>query len=148
MPLKLVVIAWLLLAARPADACVLQGTNPVVFGAYDVYASSNLEVMGGVRYVCIVSLTIRVDLSTGSSGTYAMRTMKKVGGTETLDYQLYLDPAKTQVWGNAANNGTYRYGPYIGLLVATTIPIYGVVPKQQNVSTGTYTDTVVVTFNY
>lgn len=135
-------------AARPTDACTLTGVNPVVFGAYDVYSNSDVSVLGGVKYICVIGLNIRVDLSTGSSGSYAMRKMQRVGGGDSLQYQLYVDSAKTQVWGDANNNGTSTYGPFIGLLVATTIPIYAVIPKKQNVQTGTYTDTVVVTFNY
>ena len=70
-------------------------------------------------------------------------------GTDTLSYQLFTDASggAAAVWGNGAN-GTDRYGPVIGLLANTTVPIYAILYKKQNVQTGAYADTVVVTLNY
>jgi len=137
-------------APRRTEACVLDGVNAVAFGNYDVYANSDVAVLGGVRYHCIISLSIRIDISTGSSGSYAMRKMTRTaGGTDTLSYQLFTDAsgAPAAVWGNGTT-GTTRYGPVLGLLTNTTVPIYAILYKKQNVQTGAYSDTVVVTLNY
>ena len=147
----LLALAFVLaMAPRVADACVLDGTNPVAFGNYDVYANADVAVLGGVRYHCFLSLAIRIDISAGSSGSLAMRKMTRtLGGTDTLSYQLFTDASGSAgaVWGNGAN-GTDHYGPVIGLLTNTTVPVYAILYKKQNVQTGAYSDTVVVTLNY
>lgn len=50
---------------------------------------------GGAQQVKYV-----VTLSTGISGTYAARTM--VSGPNTLTYNMYVDTARTQIWGDGS----------------------------------------------
>lgn len=144
--------AWLALAgvialARPAQAqCVLDSVSGVAFGTYDTFSSAPLDSSGSVTCRCLVALGVSIDLSAGSSGSFANRTMTKIGGTDTLSYNLFLDVARVLIWGNGSN-GTVHY-TNLGLLSALTIPIYGRVPARQDVATGNYSDVVVVTLNY
>jgi spore coat protein U-like protein len=143
------VLALLLIArAAPARAqCVIDSVTGTAFGTYDTFSASPLDTAGAVIYRCLVALTITIDLSTGSSAAYAARTMTRIGGGGTLTYNLFLDAARLTVWGNGAS-GTVHYGPILGLLSGVTVPIYGRVPARQDVATGDYSDTVVVTLNY
>lgn len=137
-----------LVAARPAAAqCAIDSVSPVGFGNYDPLATAPLDSSGSVTYKCLLSLTVTIDLSTGSSASYAARTMKHASG-DALAYNLYFDAARLTVWGNAAGNGTVHYGPIIALLTAVTVPIFGRVPAKQDVRVGNYSDTIVVTLNY
>ena len=61
-------------------------------GTNDLAASSDISVR------CTSGTTYSVDLSAGSSGGYAARTM--VFGPDTLTYNLYTDAAHTTVWGD------------------------------------------------
>lgn len=142
------VIAMLavLAAARPAHACIIDSTTPVTFGSYDVLSTTPLDSTGTITYICLVSLSIRIDISNGSNGTYSVRRMTGPGG-DKLDYNLFLDAARTRIWGDGTNS-TERYGPYIGLLVLTTLTVYGRVFAKQDVRAGSYTDTLTVTLNY
>jgi spore coat protein U-like protein len=141
------VVVALALAARPAGAvCVIDGVTGLAFGSYDTLSASPLDTTGSIIYKCLLSLTITIDISTGSSTSYAARTMTKAGGG-TLAYNLFLDVTRMQVWGNTSS-GTVHYGPFLGLLVDTAIPVFGRIPAGQDVATGNYSDTVVVTLNY
>lgn len=135
------------IAARPADACALDTSTPfaVSFGSYDVFSNTPLDVAGSISYWCVISLSIRIDISAGS-GTYTQRQMPGPAG-EKLNYNLYLDAARTRVWGNGTSSSE-RYGPVIGLLVVTAIPVYGRVFARQDVKAGSYGETLTVTLNF
>lgn len=142
-----VAVALLLVAAPARAQCVIDGVTGTAFGTYDTFSASPLDTSGSVIYRCLVALTITIDLSTGSSAAYAARTMTRIGGGGTLTYNLYTDATRLVIWGNGAN-GTGRYGPVLGLLTGVSVPIFGRVPARQDVATGDYSDTVIVTLNY
>lgn len=140
--------AVLALTARDADAlCVIDSVVGLAFGDYDVMSNTPKDISGSVTYRCLISLSITIDISAGGGGTFANRRMARMGGGGNLAYNIYADITRTLVWGNGTS-GTVRYGPLVGLLTGVTVPIYGRIPAKQDVATGTYTDTVVVTLNY
>ncbi|HEX7386950.1 MAG TPA: spore coat U domain-containing protein [Castellaniella sp.] len=61
-----------------------------------------------------------------------------------LNYSLYLDPSRTQPWGNTPQTGYSGTGN--GL--PQSVPVYGRVPPQPVPAAGVYNDTVVVTVSY
>ena len=68
-------------------------------------------------------------------------------GSDFLNYSLYKDAARTQVWGTGLAGGTtLTYNSASKNSVAITV--YGTVPQAQDVTVGAYTDTVVATINY
>lgn len=142
-----------LLATRDARAggCVISAATPLSFGTYNVYGGSNIDLQGTITYLCVVSLSVTMDLSTGSSATYAQRTLKSVANpSNTLGYQLYVDNTfgATKVWGDG-NNGTKHYGPIIAVLTAVNVPVFARLPPGQDATVATdYQDTIVVTLNY
>lgn len=142
--------AVLLLVSGSArgQSCSVSVTSGVSFGAYDPLDTSPLDQTGSITYQCGVLFlgTIRIDLSTGSSGTYAFRQMHK-GGDE-LRYNLYLDATRTLIWGNGTS-GSSRFGPVLPLLGSPqTLTIYGRIPARQASPIGVYTDTVTATINF
>jgi spore coat protein U-like protein len=140
------ILIVLVAAARPADACLIDSTSSVSFGSYDVLSSSPLESTGTITYICVVSLSIRIDLSNGGGASYVTRKMSGPAG-DKLNYNLYLDAARTRIWGDGTNS-TERYGPFVGLLVLSTLTVYGRVSPQQDVRAGAYSDSITVTLNY
>ena len=133
-------------AARPAAAtsCGFNSVTPVAFGTYDVFSATPDDAVGQFIFQCSVVFaldSIKINLSTGSSGTYSARTLQN--GVNTLSYNLYLDAARSSVWGDT-NNGTAQYTSGLNLF-AITVPIYGRIPARQNAKAGNYTDTVVIT---
>ena len=146
--MKLVASALLCgLLARGAQAqCVIDAVTSPTFGSYDPLSSNPLDTTGSVTYRCLVALAITIDLARGASATYAARTMARAGGG-TLTYNLFLDPARQMIWGDATG-GTVHYGPVLGLLSAVVVPLFGRIPAGQDASVGSYSDTIVVTLNY
>jgi spore coat protein U-like protein len=81
-------------------------------------------------------VTIDAGLAFGN-GT---RRMTLGAGADFLAYEVYVDSARTIVWSSTpvsvpAGNGA-------------TVPFFGRVFAQQDVSVGAYTDTLTVTFNF
>ena len=148
------IMAGVLLVAAPAMAapnCSISAT-PVAFGTYDVFATGPTDSLGTITYRCTGmgnSNTVTIDLDTGWWGSVAQRRMARFYwfGLEYLPYNLYLDAARTTVWGDGTT--AQHYGPVQppnGRDVNVTI--YGRIPPRQDVSAGTYFDTVTVTINF
>lgn len=126
------------------NTCTISVTG-VAFGAYDVFSGSAVLSTGSVTLQCgPAARNIMVSLSPGQGGSYSPRTLANAG--EALSYNLYLDAARTMVWGDGTG-GTQQYTDPTpaGSLVLT---IYGAIPPLQDVSAGTYTDNIVASVNF
>lgn len=137
---------WGANAARGALNCSISAVG-VAFGTYNVFSATPLDSTGSVTYSCtgiVGASRINITLSRGGAATFNPRQMKKVA--ETLNYNLYLDAARTTIWGDTTS-GTSRYGP-IKPIASNTITIYGRIPISQDHTAGSYTDTVVATINF
>jgi spore coat protein U-like protein len=127
-------------AARAAPSCHSISVTTLAFGNYDVYATTPLDTAGTILYSCPPPALPTVSISAGNGGSYSPRLMQLTGGTETLQYNVYVDAARTTVWG--ATPISVAQGN------VQTVPFYGRIFAQQDVSVGSYTDTLVVTFNF
>lgn len=125
--------------------CTLRSTPGASFGSYNVFTATPLDTTTTITYRCTAALAVTIEISIGSSTSYAARTLRS--GSQTLSYNLYRDAARTQIWGDGSAQ-TVRYGPVIGLLSDVVVPVYARIPARQDVATGSYTDTVVVTLHY
>jgi len=137
-------IASLSVQRAHAVSCVFNSVSPVTFGAYNVFSETPTDAVGSLTYQCSLLLAldvITINLGTGSSGTYGARTM--LNGANALNYNLYMDAARTQVWGDKTG-GTSNYAALLNL-TAVTLSIYGRIPARQNAKAGSYSDTVVIT---
>lgn len=126
-------------------------TTGIAFGAYDPFAPSPVKASGSITVECtlVVALagTYDIALSTGSSGSYASRTLKK--GGSSLSYNLYTSDPNGAVWGNGSGGTIIVTRSFSALLyINQTTSIYGTVPAGQNVPGGAYADNVVVTITY
>jgi spore coat protein U-like protein len=132
--------------AHAAPSCTISATS-VNFGSYNVFTGSSTDSTGSVTINCNGSAhNIIVTLSQGASSTFNPRTMLK--GGETLTYNLYRDAARTTIWGDGTG-GTSTYtnaNPPNNSDVNLTV--YGRVPAGQDVSAGTYSDTVAAVINF
>jgi spore coat protein U-like protein len=155
--------AWLLLlllaatGAHAAADCTV-ATVGVAFGTYDPASATPDDVAGSVTVVCThVSggasrLAYTVALSTGSSGGYAPRQLS--AGSLRLNYNLFTNLARSQVWGNGlggtgVGSGTFTVGPGTGNGRREVVhPVYGRIPAQQDALPGNYADAIVVTLTF
>lgn len=130
-----------------AQANCTISTTAVAFGTYDVFGASPVDSTGAVTYRCnAAARNIRVTLSRGQSATFTPRTMLKTG--EALTYNLYMDAARTTIWGDGTG-GTQFYSkanPANNTNIVLTI--YGRITAAQDISAGSYTDTIAATINF
>jgi spore coat protein U-like protein len=149
-----------LLACSPwplqaAVTCTVSATGPV-FGIYSPLTATPTLSNGQVSASCTLTgnATTTVSLvssyGTGSSGTYAARTM--LSGASALSYNLYFDAAYSQIRGDGTG-GSQTGGASFTLTSAsrtqsTTSVIYGRIPALQDVAPGSYLDSIVVTVTY
>lgn len=124
-------------------------TVGVVFGTYDVFSGSVNTSTGTVTYNCkgVGGATITMFLSRGSANSFQPRQMVQAGGA-TLSYNLYLDATGAMIWGDGTG-GSQEYGPvHPANNSSTPVTIFGQIPAGQDVTTGTYTDTIIATINF
>ncbi len=142
--LRLLLGALALAAASPAVAqtCRNVSTTPVSFGVYNPFSATPLDAAGTISYRCSASLSPVISLSTGASGSYSPRQMT---GPCALQYNLYLDAARTTIWGNGSGGTSVLNAPSGG---NRTVTLYGRVPPLQDAAVGNCSDSVLVTINY
>ncbi len=119
-------------------------TTAASFGSYDIFASAPLDTTGNINVICDPSIvyTVKLDAGQNANGSYQPRKMRSSAGGSALNYNLYLDSAYTQVWGDGTGATFTRSG--IGTGGIDHFPIYGQVPARQNVTPDTYSDSVTV----
>jgi len=141
---RLLVLSGLVMAAAatPAHAASCNVTaQSVNFGAYDPFATADLDGVGNIGIACDAEVTVTIALSTGS-GTYAARTL--TDGSEQLVYNLFTSAQRMVVWGDGSGGSD----TVSATVQNADIPVYGTVQARQNVPAGTYTGTIVVTVTY
>ena len=144
----LIALAALLLSknAEAAPSCTITPTG-VSFGSYDVFNVTATDSTGSITFKCKGSAAnITVTISKGGSASFTPRLM--TGGTDSLSYNLYLDAARSTIWGDGTG-GTQSYAnaaPPNNLNVVVTI--YARVTAGQDVSAGSYSDSVTAIINF
>jgi len=135
-----VLAAAVALPVRAAPSCKNISATALAFGNYDVYAAAPTDSAGTIAYSCPPPTVPAVTIDAGLAFGNGTRRMTLGAGADYLAYEVYFDSARTVVWSSTpiivpAGN-------------SLTVPFYGRVFAQQDVSVGAYTDTLVVTFNF
>jgi len=140
------VIGTLYASDAHAQACTISATS-VNFGSYNVFNGSPTDSTGTVTYRCNGSAhNITVGLTQGASASFNQRQMQK--GSESLTYNLFVDASRTNIWGDGTS-GTSVYSisnPPNNTNVNLTV--YGRVTAGQDVSAGSFSDTVTAVINF
>lgn len=157
--------AWLLaglvaaLVATEARAVTCSAaTTSVAFGAYSVFTATNDDSTGTVVVTCTktgsdpsgtITVNYEIELGPGGSGNVTQRTMQS--GVNTLNYNLYTNNARSQLWGNGVDAPSVSNS--FSLSNATpsrnrSHTVYGRIPPLQDAAVGNYLDNVLVTIQY
>ena len=145
VPLSLFVVTP---RADAALSCTFGSVTGVDFGIYDVFNPSPTRATGTITYSCKKVGGVqymRMSFSTGSSGSFANRTLRSGGGM--MNYNLYPDAVNSRVWGDGTGT-TYEYSIDPVDRRPDTLFVYGTIPPGQDVGVGVYTDTITVTMNF
>jgi spore coat protein U-like protein len=140
-------LTLLLSAVLPAHAACTISTTPLVFGAYNVFAVTPLDSTGSVTFRCgNQDKDVVITLDRGGAPTFNPRWM--LNGSEQLTYNLYLDAARTAIWGDGTGGSqTFStFNPQNNRDVV--VPIYGRIPAGQDVRAGTYTNSITATIQF
>jgi spore coat protein U-like protein len=123
-------------------------TSAVAFGNVDVTSGQAVQGTGSVNVTCTngTAWTAAADAGAGSGADLATRKM--ASGANLLNYSLFTDSARTQVWGDGVEGATATFTG-TGTGTAQTKTVYGLIPAgQTGVAAGDYADTVQVTVSY
>ncbi|WP_244814067.1 spore coat U domain-containing protein [Caballeronia sp. Lep1P3] len=117
--------------------------NPLSFGTTGVLAN-NIDQSTNLSVTCTTGTpyTVALDAGTVSGSTIAQRKMANTAATGQVQYNLYLDAARTQVWGNTIGTNT---ASGTGNGAAQTLTVYGRVPTQATPVADNYLSTVTAT---
>lgn len=141
------VVQFPLLVTATVIADCLISTSDVDFGTSGVLTTARTAT-GAITARCTngASFTIALNAGTGAGATVANRRMTRGGGTQQVQYRLFLDSGRTQPWGDGTA-GTTRASS-TGTGAAQSFTIYGLVPAQPTPLAGAYADTVTATITY
>ena len=138
----LMVLSW---SSHAEAACTISASG-INFGTYSVFSATPDDATGTVTVDCTnTDNNVSVTFSAGASGTFAARTMKK--GAEALSYNLFAEASRTTVVGDGTSGSVYFFSAHPGN-PPQTITLYGRIPALQDVSIGSYTDTVLASVNF
>jgi len=158
---RALLVAGVVAALAATDAAAVScsaSTTSVAFAAYNVFSASNTDSTGTVVVTCTktgsdpsgtITVNYEIELGTGSSGNVTQRTMQS--GANTLNYNLYTNTARSQLWGNGVNAPSVSNS--FSLSNATpsrnrSHTVFGRIPPLQDAAVGNYLDNVQVTIQY
>jgi spore coat protein U-like protein len=137
----------LLRAAGAVAADCTVSPSGVNFGSFSPLNLATVDSTGSITVNCTDVGSYSISLSPGS-GTFTQRTM--VSGGHTLFYNLYLDAAYQQIWGdgNSGSSMVTLTNPINGQDNVHTV--YGRIPLsvQRAAHVGGYNDIITVTVSY
>lgn len=123
-------------------------TAPMTFGVYDTLAPVALQTTGSLSISCNTpprsSMVVTATLSTGNSGSYALRMMNGTPIADSLGYNIYLDSAQSTIFGDGSG-GSGTITQVVDRNAPWSLTMYGSILPLQNVAAGSYTDTITAT---
>jgi spore coat protein U-like protein len=125
--------------------CLVSATD-LDFGVQTDLSSATLST-NAIYITCTAGTAYTVGLSNGTSGATspALRKMTNTTTTDTVGYSIYLDAARSQVWGSGTSGGM---AAAVGTGLAQGYVGYGKIPAQATPAPLSYADTVVVSITY
>ncbi len=126
--------------------CTITTTAVTFATAYDpvgTNASTNLDGTGNIQVTCTKGAGTSIALNLGANANVNQPRMKGPGAADFLNYMLYSDTGRTVLWSGVTK--TIAGAPS---KAAQNFAVYATIPSAQDVSVGSYTDTVTATLNY
>jgi spore coat protein U-like protein len=146
-------------AAHAACIAILQCTcsasaPTVAFGQIMTINTADIDISPNLTVTCqsflaSLAFSYEVRLSTGASGSYANRTMKK--SSDALRYQMFVNAGRTQIWGDGISGTSVAAKSFMLISIGTQTdywPIYSRLYGGQNVPPGHYSDSITISIIY
>jgi spore coat protein U domain-containing protein, fimbrial subunit CupE1/2/3/6 len=140
----------ILLCVRESEAACNVATTNINFGIYDVFSNMPKDSTGSISVNCDEApppiVVIRIGPSAGSGG-FNPRQMRHTTRPDRLNYNLFIDSSRSVIWGDGTGGGS-TVADKVTKNKTWVATLYGQIPAGQDVSVGTYSDTVSVTITW
>jgi spore coat protein U-like protein len=114
------------------------GTTGLITSNIDQTTTMNLTCSSGTAY------NVALDQGSVSGSTVATRLLG-ASGSNTVNFALYRDSARTQNWGQTVGSDTMSG---TGTGAAQALTVYGRVPSQNAPAAGAYSSTITATVTF
>ena len=133
-----------MIARMNVDTSCRVFTEPLAFGNVNIF-SGQVDAQATIRLRCGPAVAYAVAIDNGQHANGAQRRMSNGGGFfQYVNYQIYRNAARTQVWGATAATDVNGVTPANG---DVDLVAYGRVPNSI-VLPNDYTDVVTVTVTF
>lgn len=133
--------------------CSITGLS-INFGSYNVFLPTPTDSTSTFTLNCEDVPWADLKLGPSStSGTFNPRRMKRSGGSDFLDYNIFIDAGRTVIFGDGTGGtqtlrvhkppGTPAKAPW-----SSQINIFARIPPGQDVPIGTYSDSLTITVEW
>ncbi len=112
-----------------------------------MFSAAPVDSTGTIVYQCNGGAkNLLITVSKGQSPTFVPRQLGKA--IERLSYNLFLDAARSSVWGDLSSGTSGHMDANPPNKQDVTVTVYGRIPPGQDISAGSYSDTVTVVLNF
>ncbi len=141
---------WMSPAQAAGGSCAVlsgAGATLVDFGVYNAVIGDT-DGSGSINLMCtpdlpLIPVSYSIAIGTGSAGSFNPRRF--VAGAFSLAYNLYVDPTRLLIWGDASAGTSTAAGVCSG---NCPVFVYGRIFGGQSVPAMQYRDDVVVTLEF
>ena len=133
------------LSATVPPSCLIRFGN-MEFGTYEP-KGGDLRSWADVMVDCSDGARFLLGLNAGIGRGASILERRMTNGAHTLAYNLYLDAMLTVPWGDSMS-GRWVIWDDFGMGAPVHLLMYGLIPGGQNVSPGSYSDTITATIEF
>lgn len=147
--LSIILLAWFA-QSEATPSCSVSIQRQLNFGNYNPLRNKSDKSTARIKVRCTGqgSVSYQLLLSAGQAGHFYPRAMLQNGGDSQLLYNIYINSARSQIWGDGSGS-TYSVSKSKASPFVKRHTAYGEIPaKQSRISVGSYNDNITVTLNY
>jgi spore coat protein U-like protein len=135
----------LFLAGEVHAACTVTTTS-VTFGNYDVFVTTPVDSTGAVTVSCTQTTNVTVAIGpSANSGGFNPRTMRHASLPDRMNYNLFTNASRNVIWGDGTAGTSTVLLSQVRRNQPRVTTIYGRITPGQDISVGSYSDTLMVT---
>ena len=121
---------------------------PLSFGSYDplaAHAAQPADASADFTVSCTRNTSASISFNFGLHSTTGNGRGMNGPGTEVLQYQIYRDAARSQIWSQGSDS--FRLVTN-GVSSPNQLTVFGRIPPRQEVEPGAYTDVLTATVDF
>ena len=124
-------------------------TIGVNFGSYDPLSPMPADSTGVIDIDCTRSERVAISIGASpNSGGFNPRRLRQASGLDFMDYNLYTESDLASIWGDGSQGTSIVYENAKKKKKLSILPIYARAPAGQDVRTGQYSESLLVTINF